>query len=225
MNNLYLGGGGGAEDSRTLDAAFVASLPPDPKLLYIPIAMDEKDHSYPSCLEWLRLAVGPLGVLNIEMWTDLRGKTAESLAAFDAVYVGGGNTFKLLKEMSDSGFGSMLAQYAERGGAVYGGSAGAIVLGTDIGTCAHMDENAVGLKRTTALGLLGKHSVWCHYVPSNDPLIREYVTRTGFPVVALTERGGLCVKGGQIEVIGDSAMLFAEGNQNVVPIGGTIKIQ
>ncbi|WP_236809547.1 Type 1 glutamine amidotransferase-like domain-containing protein [Bacillus glycinifermentans] len=72
---------------------------------------------------------------------------------FSAVYIGGGNTFRLLKHVTDTRFNDILQSYAKRGGIVYGGSAGAIILGKHIMTCSHMDDNNVGLNEFDGWGL------------------------------------------------------------------------
>jgi len=49
------------------------------------------------------------------------------LQKYDTVYIGGGDTFKLLKLIRESGFDEKLLRYYKSGGAIYGGSAGAII--------------------------------------------------------------------------------------------------
>ena len=63
------------------------------------------------------------------------------------------------------------ASFALRGGVVYGGSAGAIVLGANISTCAHMDHNDVGITDMHGLDLLDGHAVWCHYQAADYPAL------------------------------------------------------
>jgi hypothetical protein len=51
---------------------------------------------------------------------------------------------------------------------VYGGSAGTIVLGSDISTAAHMDVNEIGIADTRGFDLVHGHSIWCHYSDDQD---------------------------------------------------------
>ena len=124
---LFLSGGGSEKDSYLLDREFAKLL--KGKLLYIPIAIDTKTHPFPECFKWIKSVFGQFGFSNIEMWTSVKDKTPDNLKEFDAVYIGGGNTFKLLKEFRDSGFDKLLVEFYRSGGHIYGGSAGAIILG------------------------------------------------------------------------------------------------
>ncbi len=132
MRQIIVAGGGNAEDSRPLDETCVRLLSADGPLLYLPIAMNPRERSYESCLDWLRSVFSPLGLHNIVMWTDLADKADAALQPFVGVYIGGGNTFKLLHSLKHTGFMNVLRRFIERGGIVYGGSAGAIILGRDI---------------------------------------------------------------------------------------------
>jgi len=183
-------------------------------MLYLPVAMKGSQHSYESCLAWIRSVFTPLGVLNIEMWTDLGEHDADELAAFHSVYLGGGNTFGLLTQLRESGFDAGLAQFARRGGAIYGGSAGAIVLGRDIMTCAHLDRNEIGLRETRGLDLVAGHAVWCHYRADDDAQIAEYVRPRGFPTLAISERAGIAFQAGRLASAGfEPAYRFDENGK------------
>ena len=224
MRNIFLAGGGNAEDSASLDEVFVRTLPLNPRVLYIPIALSGADRPYSSCLEWLRTVLVPHCIYDIEMWTDLSSRTLEDLGQFDAVYIGGGNTYSLLKDIQESGFGGILSAYADAGGTLYGGSAGAIILGADIGTCAHLDENRVNLSSMEGLNLIGGVSVWCHYVLENDLLATQYVAQMDQDVIAISEKGGLCVGDQGLSVIGDQAIRFHSKGKSVHPAGTIISV-
>ncbi len=215
---LILAGGGDAQDSRPLDELFATWTGPRGKMLYLPVAMKGSHHPWESCLAWIRSVFAPLGVLNIEMWTDLLDHDADELAVFHSVYLGGGNTYSLLAQLKDSGFDAGLIQFAGRGGAIYGGSAGAIVLGRDIMTCAHLDRNEVGLIGTEGLDLIAGHAVWCHYQADDDAGIGEYIQERGFPVLAISERAGIAVQAGQFASAGyEPAYRFDENGKCELP--------
>ena len=91
---VALAGGGGADESRLLDEVFAAWIGLQGKLLYWPIAL-RGIRPFPSCLEWITTTFAPLNVTQITMWTDLSEHQASELGEFDAVYIGGGNTFAL----------------------------------------------------------------------------------------------------------------------------------
>jgi dipeptidase E len=86
------------------------------------------------------------------------------LRNFGGIFIGGGNTYMLLKLVRESGFDKKLVKYLDDGGVVFGGSAGAIIMGKSIATCG--DINNIGLSDLSGLDLLGGASVLCHY--TND---------------------------------------------------------
>ncbi len=206
---IMLAGGGDATDSRPLDEQFANWLPAGGRLLYWPFALRGSGRSWSDCYTWIREVFQPLGCEKIEMWTDLTAHDPYELLRFTAVYLGGGNTFFLRHELHRNGFDHALLGFAGAGGMLYGGSAGAIVLGSDIMTGAHLDENEVGLSDTYGLNLVMGHAVWCHYQVEDDELIRAYVQQTGWPVLALSERAGVARINGRLRSVGyDSAYRF-----------------
>ena len=121
---IILAGGG---DSQPLDELFAAWTGPDGRVLFLPIVLDDSAHD--RYLEVVRSELTPFGVSKIGMWSDLLEHDVNDLAAFDSIYLGGGSTFWLLARLRDSGFDKALVSYALQGGAIYGCSAGADVLG------------------------------------------------------------------------------------------------
>ncbi|RJF71606.1 peptidase E [Deinococcus cavernae] len=198
---LILSGGGDQEDSSPLDREFATWIGQE-RFLYLPFASRDRGDGYAGHLAWLRSVFEPLGLSNPVMWTSFYGRTAKDLAGFAGVYIGGGNTFKLLQLLKQTRFDRLLLDYLKNGGAVYGGSAGAIVLGQDIASCAHDDPNDVRLADTTGLNLLNGHDVWCHYTTDQARSVQEYCNRTHRPVYALTERSGLKITENGIQSIG-----------------------
>ena len=196
-----MSGGGDKKHIEKFNTPFMDRLRSEKPLLFIPIAMDGVV-PYNECVEWVKSVFVPLGINGIEMWTDLKNKKLTELSDFSALYIGGGNTFSLLKNIRESGFDELLKAYIEEGGTVFGSSAGAIILGEGIGTCAHLDENGVGLKDFTGLSLAHGNSVWCHYSPEDDVLIERYIFSNGNPVLALSEKTGAILEGGIITVTG-----------------------
>lgn len=198
MKKLYLAGGGVAEQSRHIDARFVAEIPHSKRLLYWSMALRGK-RPPDDCLGWIQSTLGRYGIDDIVMWDDFTGHTESDLRNFDAVYIGGGNTYQLLGELRSSGFDSYLANFANSGCPVYGGSAGAAILGCNIETVAHIDTNAVGLEHFAALDLAGGAAIWVHYDPADDPAIVECAERLGCPILAIAENGGVVLVDGKIE--------------------------
>jgi dipeptidase E len=198
---IALGGGGGAQDSRLLDELFASWLGPQGRLLYWPIAL-RGIRTFQSCREWITATFAPWQVTRITMWTDLSQHQAAELDQFDGLYIGGGNTYSLLAELLETGFDRALAAYVAEGKPVYGGSAGAVVLGRDIGTVSHLDRNDVGLTQTKGMDLVNGRAIWVHYRPEEDKLIEAYVQQHRQPVLALSERSGVAIEAGGLRAVG-----------------------
>lgn len=209
---LFLGGGGGGNDSIELDKKFVASLDLSKPLLYIPIAIDTVKYPYSGCIAWLSDVLGPLGVKDIVMWVeeDLKTKTKSDFSQFSGIYIGGGNTYKLLKELKEFGTFDILLSLAKEGVPIYGGSAGAIILAKTIIPAGYLDENNVGITDFSALNLAQGYDVWCHYTGGEDSSIREYMSKYDLgKVVAIPENAGVVVSDEEIEIVGlDNVVLF-----------------
>src|SRR3989344_5420800 len=151
-SRIYLSGGGNEKQSFPLDKFFFSTLPKNGCFLYIPIAL-RGNELYPTAHLWMK------SILELHERNDVQFETVDDLfklkdlKGFDGIYIGGGNTWSLIQEFKDSNFSYQLLQYFEAGGQVYGGSAGAIILGKRIDT--HDDENNIGLSDIEGLNLLG----------------------------------------------------------------------
>ena len=213
MGDLILAGGGDACDSMHADDLLRSLCIQNPTLLYIPVALDSSKISYEDARAWIVSVFVPRG-FEITMWADLPTTDDLGLDQFGAVYIGGGNTFSLLKQIRESRFGDLLRQLGSGTGVIYGGSAGAIIIGKDIRTCAHMDENTVALSKFEGLDLLKGLSVWCHYDRDEDTRIEIYVRRNGTPVLAIPEKGALHVSNSTLTAVGfDSSWIFTHGER------------
>jgi dipeptidase E len=198
---IVLAGGGGTQDSRLLDELFASWIGPHGRLLYLPIALRGR-RSFESCLEWITTTFAPFAIHRITMWTDMVGRHASELEEFDAVYIGGGDTYSLLGEIRYSSFDRHLRVYANGGGIVYGGSAGAVILGKDIRTISHMDRNEIALTEVNCLNLAEDHSVYPHYAPQDDRFIEAFVQTYHQPVLAIPERSGVVIESGRMRSVG-----------------------
>jgi dipeptidase E len=221
---LYLSGGGSGEKSVELDRKFASAIGKSKTLLYIPIAMDENRHPYSECFQWLSRTFNPLGIDKIEMWTekDLREKAEAELDRFSGVYVGGGNTFYLLKELRDSGFLPKLERLLKKNVPFYGGSAGAVIIGKTIAHAEFADPNDVKLKKFDAINLLGERDIWPHYEPSQDKEIQSYREKYNLDLIALPENAGVFVTEKAIEVVGPGSAYLPNKKMKEVKPGQKI---
>lgn len=122
-----------------------------------------------------------------------------SLGKADIVYVAGGNTFHLLKQVRLTGFDEMLTKYVETGGMYAGASAGALLAGADIGAVSAIDEpeKVQGLTSTKGLGFINIVPI-PHYdmkarTKSIDDIKAKYDKQ--YKMVLLTDDQAIAVEG------------------------------
>ena len=224
MKLILNGGGSGAQikESLQLFAKFVKS----GKVLYIPFAW--KNETYAGCLEWLLGELQPYGIQDIEMVTAPEQITKEKLESVQGVFIGGGNTYKLLKMLKESQAYSNLKNYMEQPNSVImGGSAGALIFGKSIDTCLddgsqlkHIcDVNLVGLKDTTGFNCLHGFSILPHYqkLAEQNTLTETRVKRLlkeGYKLICIPEETSIFVHDDKISIIGSKpANVFSKDNE------------
>lgn len=206
---VVLAGGGGAAASRLLDEVF-ASWIGSGRLLYLPLALQEERHT--AAAAWLRSTFEPLGVCHIESWSAFDGHDALELVDFDGVYIGGGNTYRLLQQVRTSGFDKAITRFIREGGPVYGGSAGAILLGSDIDTALLAgDSNDVRLTSTRGLDVLSGWSVVCHYQAQDFERTHAFTLDRGLRALALSERAGIILDRDGARSQGTEAVVALDG--------------
>jgi len=199
VGRLFLSGGGNEKQTAALDEIFLKNIK---KILYIPIAWPNED--FDSCLKWFKNMLSQHNKkAEINMLTDLTKEI--KLKNYDAIYIGGGNTFKLLKKIKESGFGRKILEFYENGGTIYGGSAGAIIFGKDINIakiCADKDVNKVNLKDTSGLNKLKNHDIQCHFEDNQIREHQEYIKDTNRNVLAIPEESCILLEKDKFKVIG-----------------------
>lgn len=181
--------------------------------LYIPLAMEPE--RYDSCYEWIKGELNNVNIPSVEMVRSATELAAKKMMDYSVIYIGGGNTFKLLFDLKSGGAFHKIKEYLENGGVVFGGSAGAIIFGEDLEACQIDDANAVNLKETSGFNVLNGVSILCHY--TNGPLEKDEMRKQFLlkisehrKVVALPEEVTLFVNGDKIEVIGNRPYYFFE---------------
>ena len=188
----------------------------DKPILYIPLAMPSE--RYPSCYEWIKDELKGIDVPNIDMvvsGTDLFNKNLEN---YSALFIGGGNTFKLLKDLKDSGSFEKIKVFIENNGIVFGGSAGAIILGQCIDTCKYADKNEVDLKDLMGFDVVSYFSFLCHFTNQDKEkteLNKNYLLELSKKekIIALPEEDTIYYENGKFEIIGNKPFyIFEEGN-------------
>lgn len=201
---VFVSGGGDAQQSYFLDREFVRVLPRR-LILYLPVGLVRTIAGYEGCYEWITSTLGKHSQepLDITMPIRLSPDVASRLSSYDAVYIGGGkNTYRLLHLLYNAELIPPLVNYVAQGGAIYGGSAGAILLGHTIATVR--EENDGSYTHEQGLDLVGNFSILCHYDGTQDENVWAYIRHYRNPVLALPETSGVVVVQDHASVVGSS---------------------
>ncbi len=206
---IYLAGGGDAEQSFQADKKIFRNIK---KILYVPLAWDS-DETYESCREWFESML--LLHIGIE-YSMIKNSTEEiKLTDFDLVYIGGGNTFKLLKELKESNLGNDLIDYLNKGGIIYGGSAGAIIWGNSIDICqlgTSSDKNNVKQNNTSGFNIINDYDIQCQYNDSELKIHQEYSKNTSKTILAIPEENIVEFDGSKFKVLGAKEIKLISNN-------------
>ena len=202
---LILGGGGGKEDSRFIDNYLVNELKiaNSKSIAYIPIALDSGRHN--AAFAWFN-SVFSNRIEKIKMWEDLATISLDDMREFGAIYIGGGNTVRLLQHIKSTRFDIHLKSYILGGGIVYGGSAGAIILGKDIRTAP--EARGISLNDYEGLNVLGGYSILCHYDSEreNKKEVLDLSSLIKSPIISIPEKSGIVSASGKLLVLGNESV-------------------
>ncbi len=223
---IILSGGGSGEKTNELDELFASMLDKSKPLLYIPIAIDKVKHPYLKCLDWLKSTFEKLGVVEYDMITEseieaLKDKLPSN---FSGVYIGGGNTPYLLKQLKESGAWEFLEKALEEDIPIYGGSAGAVIFAKSIIPALYHDENKVGLEDFSGMDVIDGMEITCHYSEDQENEVIDMIKENKLSkLVALTEKNGLFAKDGVIKLIGkEGSYVFDEGKVRAISVGDVV---
>lgn len=213
---LFLNGGGCGEQLKESYALLKQKVDTNKPLLYIPLAM--KKEKYPSCLEWILGELADFHFPKIDMITSATELCTKNLAEYAALFIGGGNTYKLLSELKSCNAFSKINAFLEEGGIVFGGSAGAILFGKTIDSCRYADPNEVGLKEASGFNKVFGAYIGAHY-PNDNPIKTAEATANftqlsdQAPVIALPEEDTLVIDKNTIQIVGSKPYhLFKDGS-------------
>ena len=205
---LILCGGGSGEQNYYANKKLNEIIDHNKPVLYIPLAMDESVHSYDSCYEWITEELSNVDIPGIEMVRTFDELATKDYNNYCALFIGGGNTYKLLKGIKDSGVFEKIREFINNDGIVIGGSAGAVIFGNDINVISKMDPNDVELKDTKGFNVLNGISIFPHYTNSKTEEIHQKYTNHIIEyskvedVIALPEEDAIYVSDNTVEIIG-----------------------
>ncbi len=219
---VFICGGGSGEKTvravRRLNEVIRHDLP----CLYIPLAMEEGQ--YDSCYKWITGELSRVDIPDIEMIRSAEELARKHLADYSFIFIGGGNTFRLLSKIKRVHMFEPIREYLLSGGVAFGGSAGAIIFGEDLESCALDDDNEVGLTDTQGYDVLKGVSFLCHFTnrfPEQDRLSEDYLLKISNhrKTYALPEEDTLFLNETQLEEIIDKPYyVFENGTKTEVSI-------
>ena len=202
--NLILAGGGSGKQTVRVNTLFT-SLVKNKNILFIPTARSYKQKDEES-YTWVKGELGEYDNFNITLCTedDLRTITYDDLIKYGGIFIGGGNTFYLLKQLRESEFDSKLVKLLSNTDIpVMGGSAGAAIFAKSIKTVELYDENIVNLKDLNGLNMINGSNIWVHYEDSMKELVQEYRDILKTDIICLREDEGLYVTKDGVDEIGE----------------------
>lgn len=236
---LILCGGGSGEQNILANQKLNEIIDNNKPILYVPLAMDEKDFPYDGCYEWITGELKNVEKSGIDMVTTFEELASKNYNNYGAIFIGGGNTYKLLKGIKESGVLKKIKEYIENNGVIIGGSAGAVIFGKDINIISVMDPNNVKLNDTRGFDLLSGASIFPHYTNTKFRLteeenierhklftnyICEYSKNIG-KVIAIPEEDAIYVTDNDMEIIGTRSYFIGEnGNIKEYQIGNKKKV-
>lgn len=212
---LFLCGGGSGSQIKYALNKFSTCIDKTKPILYIPLAMDED--KYDSCREWFSFEIKLVGMKNFDMVKSSLELSKKNFNDYCALFIGGGNTYKLLKEIKDNSNFEKIKEYLNNGGIVFGGSAGAIIFGKSINSCLLDDDNYVDLKDCNGFNYLNDYSILCHlnnqsFKKNSDYLI-EFSKNN--KIIYLPEEDTIIISDKKISFIGQKKYIIFDNGKYV----------
>lgn len=228
---LFLNGGGCGKQTVLTYIEINKIIDHNKPVLYIPLAMDESEHPYDDCYEWIKGEISVIDIPSIEMVRTFDELAEKEFNSYSLIFIGGGNTYKLLNGIRTTGCYEKFIDYIEKDGIVCGSSAGAVIFGKDINSVEVMDINNVNIKDTSGFNMLNDISLFAHYTnyrskyseEENKNLTKKYTdfvikyTKKKEKVIAFPEEDTIFFDGKDIKVIGDRPYyIFENGNKKEI---------
>lgn len=212
---IFLCGGGDGSQTTNAYKKLNEIIDHTKPLLYIPLAMESDKYS--SCYEWITNELKDLNISSIEMINQASEIITKNLEDYCAIFIGGGNTFKLLNDLKISGAFDKIKSFINNNGIIFGGSAGAIILGKNLKSCALDDDNTVNLEDISGYDVLNGYSILCHYTnrtQEKDEESKKYLLNLSKKekIVALPEEDTIFINEDNVEVIGNRPYYIFNNN-------------
>lgn len=212
---LFLSWWWDANQTKVFDDYFKSHFSGSKKVLYIPRAMYPE--RYDSCKTWVSWIFNPEEGFDIELLHE-DDAWAVDIHQIDAVYIGWGNTYRLLHLLRQTGFDKLLLHFVSSGKLVYGWSAWALILSENICSCDG-DLNIFGYttEQSQGLNLIDWFRLFCHYKSKNDAKFIDFTTYYDGKYIGLGEGMGLIKDD-------DGMRLYGEGESGMFEKGQKLEI-
>jgi dipeptidase E len=201
---FFLSGGGSAFQTELLDRAFFKVAK---KILYIPIGHRKTFSGYEGCYNWFCNLTNyhSFDRNSFDLVLNLN-RVTKDIELYDSIYIAGAESVSyLLKAFIDSGFDKKLNNFILNGGRVYGGSAGAIILGRSIDTYYDNIEKGKGLS-------ILPFSVLSNYPETED----SRIIINSYPTIALRPNCGIVYINRTIHSIGyDEVICYLSPHEKI----------
>ncbi|MDO8444362.1 MAG: Type 1 glutamine amidotransferase-like domain-containing protein [bacterium] len=204
MKKLFLSSAGVVPETQKDFLNLIGRDPQGLLVAFIPTAAyPELDKSY------VKSAVDQIESLGmIVRQVDLVGENQDSLYQklkdVDIIWVNGGNTFFLLDQIRKSGFDQIIDGLLDDGKIYVGLSAGSYVAcpTNEAAKWKHIDDTeVVKLNNLSALSLVD-FLIIAHYEDKYEDAVRTGAKTTKYPVVALTDKQAVVVRGKLCTIVG-----------------------
>ena len=177
--------------------------PSGTKVAFIPTAADPEDDKWfvDASLKQLYDLNFPVEIVDLK---DNQEKIKDKLINSQIIYIGGGNTYYLLKWIRQSGLHKYLKKLLDEGRIYLGGSAGTLVVCPEISASSwgrYGDKNIVNLSDLKGLNLVD-FIVYPHYVDNEKNLIDEKSKSLTCPIIPISDTQAIWWEDGHWEVIG-----------------------
>ncbi|MHB1316480.1 MAG: Type 1 glutamine amidotransferase-like domain-containing protein [Minisyncoccota bacterium] len=165
------------------------------KVVIITTASSEKEGN-----KYIQSAASELRSAGIETvdFYDFENDESKDLSPYDVIYVGGGNTFKLLKFAKEMEFDKAIDSLLKRGGVYVGVSAGSLIVGPSIQIAneVHPDKNEVGMTDFTGFNIVDL-IIFPHYSTDLEEEIKSFEERNNVKIERIDNSQALLIENGE----------------------------
>ena len=207
---LLLNGGGSTKELVQTMSKLNEIIDHSKPVLYVPLAMEEELIPYDSCYEWFKKQMCNIDNVNFDMIRSFEEFSNIDLLKYSAIFIGGGNTYKLMKGIKEFNIFDKINNYLDDNGIVVGCSAGSVIFGFDINCISTMDSNYVGLKDTKGFNKLNGKSIFPHYtnsktVEKHNKYTNDLINYSSIyeDVIAIPEEDTIYIEDDKIIIIGE----------------------